>query len=235
MKVSESAVGPNEPPAGSSGPPHALGKDEFMKLLMTQLAHQDPLSPMDSEAFVAQLAQFANVEQLQTANSSLGSLLVASASSNQLSAASLVGRDAVFRSDALVRQPNGQSSAIVRLPEDAPKVVAVVRDETGRAVRTMQLPGAAAGDLAITWDGKDDRGQVAAPGRYRLEVSASNAAGRALTVQTQQAGRVSGVSFANGYAELLVGGVRVKMPDVVEVKQSLVSAPGDTGAESVTQ
>ena len=45
-----------------------LGKDEFLKLLMTQLSHQDPMSPMDSDAFVAQLAQFANVEGINKLN-----------------------------------------------------------------------------------------------------------------------------------------------------------------------
>ena len=43
---------------------NALGKDAFMKLLITQLMHQDPTKPQDDTALIAQLAQFSTLEQL---------------------------------------------------------------------------------------------------------------------------------------------------------------------------
>ncbi len=49
----------------------ALGKDAFLNLLVTQLQHQDPTKPMDDTAFLAQLAQFSSLEQLQSMNTSL--------------------------------------------------------------------------------------------------------------------------------------------------------------------
>ena len=45
-----------------------LDKDAFLKLLITQLQHQDPLKPMDDTQFIAQLAQFSSLEQMQTLN-----------------------------------------------------------------------------------------------------------------------------------------------------------------------
>lgn len=48
-----------------------LGKDAFLQLLVTQLQHQDPLSPQDNSEFVAQLAQFSSLEALQNLSSSM--------------------------------------------------------------------------------------------------------------------------------------------------------------------
>lgn len=49
----------------------ALGKDAFLQLLVTQLQHQDPLAPQDNSEFVAQLAQFSSLEELQNLTSSM--------------------------------------------------------------------------------------------------------------------------------------------------------------------
>ncbi len=48
-----------------------LGKNEFLKLLTAQMTHQDPLSPMDDKAFIAQMAQFSSLEQLMNMNKTL--------------------------------------------------------------------------------------------------------------------------------------------------------------------
>ena len=55
--------------AVDSSPGGALGKDEFLRLLTTQLSAQDPLDPMDSTAMVSQLAQFSALEQMENLNS----------------------------------------------------------------------------------------------------------------------------------------------------------------------
>lgn len=52
-----------------------LGRDEFMKMLLTQLQHQDPMSVMKDEQFIAQLAQFSSLEEMQTMRKSFTTLL----------------------------------------------------------------------------------------------------------------------------------------------------------------
>jgi len=85
-------------PADAHGS-NKLGKDQFLQLLMAQLSHQDPTSPADGNAFVAQLAQFASLEMAQNTNSNLEQLLAGQAAGNQTSALGLVGKQVVFRTD----------------------------------------------------------------------------------------------------------------------------------------
>ena len=59
-----------------------LGKEDFLRLLTTQLRYQDPLKPMDNENFVAQLAQFSSLEQMTNV----------SAAQNKATHISLIGK-----------------------------------------------------------------------------------------------------------------------------------------------
>jgi len=52
-----------------------LGKDEFIKILMTQLQNQDPLSPMEDKDFIAQMATFSSLEQMMNMASSIDMLV----------------------------------------------------------------------------------------------------------------------------------------------------------------
>jgi len=69
------STGQAAPAVRKTGAAQALGKDAFLKILVTQLRNQDPLSPKDNSAFVAQMAQFTALEQMQNLNLLLGKLL----------------------------------------------------------------------------------------------------------------------------------------------------------------
>jgi flagellar basal-body rod modification protein FlgD len=196
-----------------------LGKNEFLKLLMAQLAQQDPLSPTDSEAFVAQLAQFSALEMQQNANSTLEKLLISSAASQQASAINMVGKDVLYRADMAHLGEEGNVTVSADLSIDAASVTAVVEDESGKVVRTMQLGARTSGMNNVTWDGKDDKGNRLPEGSYRVRVTASDIGGNNIEVNQRVTGRVSGVSFEDGVPRLLVGNVRVNLSDVVEIKE----------------
>jgi len=71
----------------------ALGRDAFLKLLITQLQHQDPMSPMEDKEFISQLAQFSSLEQLQAVNQNTQSIFL---SQSSFSALNLLGRDVEY-------------------------------------------------------------------------------------------------------------------------------------------
>jgi len=73
-------------------PNKELGKDAYLQLLVTQLSNQDPMSPMDNGAMVAQLAQFSALEQMQNLNDSFGELTGNVDQLNFLSAEGMLGR-----------------------------------------------------------------------------------------------------------------------------------------------
>lgn len=63
--------------SGEKRDPSALGKDEFLQLLITQLRHQDPINPVEDKEFIAQLAQFSSLEQMQNLNTNLQDMMLA--------------------------------------------------------------------------------------------------------------------------------------------------------------
>lgn len=86
-------IGSATPSTNASDPRNLANSDSFMKLLATQLANQDPLSPMENQEFVAQLAQFTSLEETQAMNKSMGELL----SLQRLTqAGGLIGRQVEF-------------------------------------------------------------------------------------------------------------------------------------------
>src|SRR3954447_9141191 len=73
----------------TTNPKSILGKDDFLKLMVTQLQHQDPLNPTDDKDFMGQMAQFSSLEQ--TAN--MAQTLASMSSASQVSqGVSLIGR-----------------------------------------------------------------------------------------------------------------------------------------------
>ncbi|MEN9361143.1 MAG: hypothetical protein RL095_2678 [Verrucomicrobiota bacterium] len=78
-----------------------LGKNSFLKLLVAQMQNQDPLNPQSNAEFVAQLAQFSSLEQMQDVNKNLGSMLTGS----QLGGAgNLIGKQASWNDAQGLRQ-----------------------------------------------------------------------------------------------------------------------------------
>jgi len=198
-----------------------LGKDDFLRILVTQLRNQNPLNPMRSEEFAAQLAQFSSVEQLQNINSSLSrsieTNLLLNQSINNVLATTLIGRQVQALGNR-VRLNEGESVALnFRLAAPAESVTVRIRDEAGRVVRTVEISGRPEGAQSYTWDGKDDAGNELPDGDYTFSVNAVDGDGNSVAATTFITGVISGIRYENGNAILRVGDYDVNMADVFQI------------------
>lgn len=71
----------------------ALGKDAFLQILITQLQNQDPTSPMDDKEFIAQMAQFSSLEQMQNMTTAMENLLASQEQTQLMSYTNFVGKE----------------------------------------------------------------------------------------------------------------------------------------------
>ncbi len=208
--------------AGTSGSGRAqnqgeLGKEEFLKLLTAQLTHQDPLSPMENQEFVAQLAQFSSLEQLIGLGEGMQNLAVAQAVSNGTNMVGMIGKEVTYVGDSIGHKMGQPEDLSVDLADNASRVTVTVHDSDGKVVRTIEAGPSAKGEQTIGWDGKDNNGAMVADGDYTFKVSAEDAEGNRVDVSTQMRGTVTGVTYESGYPELIINGQRIAVGQVVEV------------------
>ncbi len=143
-----------------------LGQKDFMTLMMTQLKNQDPFKPLDSGAFLGQLAQFGTVSGLAGLQTSFDSLKTSLLSNQALQAAGLVGRSALVEASTMAVGEGQPVAGAVDLPDSTSSLTVTVRDSTGQVVRTLPLGANAKGEAPFMWDGMTDTGSVAPAGTY---------------------------------------------------------------------
>jgi flagellar basal-body rod modification protein FlgD len=180
-----------------------LGKDEFLNLLVAQLNNQDPLSPQDNGAFIAQLAQFSQVEGIGKLNTSMESLLSGYQSSQALQASSLVGRKVIVPTDKAVVDTKETFKASLALPVSSGNVYVNVYDSAGTSVSRVNLGAQTAGNVSFMWDGKDAGGKLLPPGTYRFEAQAGYGT-ETQGLSTMLPANVDSVTLGQGGGELML-------------------------------
>tara|TARA_B110000046_G_C13024129_1_gene412845 strand:+ start:5430 stop:6116 length:687 start_codon:yes stop_codon:yes gene_type:complete len=149
-----------------------LGRDAFLTLLTTQLTNQNPLDPMDNEAFVAQLAQFSSVEGIKGMQQSLETMVGGMREEQMLTGASLVGKKVAVEGGFFDGGNGAPSQGSIDLPNGAQSVILSVYDpDSGelvfRETQGAQLPGR----LNLNWNGYNRNGELAPNGNYVMSAS----------------------------------------------------------------
>ena len=197
-----------------------MGQSQFLTLFTTQLKNQNPLDPMKNEAFVAQLAQFSQLEATTAMKTSLDTMVSSMKSDRMLAGSSLIGRT-VAVPDGPVTVQNGQVPAgSVDLPTGADGVKFEVFDSKGQLVRSQILGAQSAGAMDLAWNGLDDNGQAVADGTYRYKVTV-NSNGQLSTPSVNVMSTVRSVSSAGTTDDTWLlgvdGGKTVSLTDVKRI------------------
>ncbi len=191
-------MAPSAPPATKE----AMGKDDFMKLLMAQIQNQDPLKPMDGQEFSSQLAQFSSLEQLHNIGQGIDTLHAGLGEGTKMQALNMIGRR-IQASGNEVDLVTGQSVVLNNsLPEGVQPTKATIIDSGGKVIR--ELTFSERDGKAITWDGKDQDGVASPSGKYSVRLYGVNSSGQAQTASGDVSGVVTGVELEGKNAMLLI-------------------------------
>jgi flagellar basal-body rod modification protein FlgD len=187
-----------------------LGKDDFLKLLITQLKNQDPLNPLDQNQFLAQTAQFTSLENLQNISTQLGEMKQLSAASSFAQSAALLGKTARFTGRDFVL---GTTGATLPFTLDRGAAVDVdILDARGAVVRRLTSGSLEAGPQALAWNGRDAEGDTLPSGTYHFRVTAHGGA-RAVAAE----GTLTGLSPDGTGVIYRIGDLVVRPEDLIDV------------------
>jgi flagellar basal-body rod modification protein FlgD len=192
--------------------------DSFLQLLTTQLKHQNPLDPLDTNQFTEQLVQFSAVEQQLKTNQFLESLITSSQTATTSQAVSFIGKE-ISASTTMTNLADGEASWFYNLPKTADKVYVSIKNSEGDTVYTKELSSLPAGDGRFDWDGISDSGVEQPDGAYQIHVDARDGNGLAITATTEMVGTVDGVDFSSDQPYLVIGDSHVALASVTKVYQ----------------
>ncbi|MFN7190674.1 MAG: flagellar hook assembly protein FlgD [Rhodospirillales bacterium] len=189
--------------------------DTFLKLLTSQLQNQNPLSPMDSTQFTSQLVQYSSVEQAIKQNENLEKLIAMQSSTQSANAVGYIGKS-VDMSGERVGLVNGKGKVTYSLPQAAGRVLINIYDSSNKLAARLE-GDTGAGSQIVQWNGRSDTGAQLPDGDYRVEVSAQNAAGAALTVDKKISGTVTAVDYTGNTVMLTVNGTKLPLSQLATV------------------
>ena len=208
-----------------------LGKDDFLKLLVSQLQNQDPLNPMESTEFTAQLAQFSSLEQLTNMNKSLDYLLLYQTSMNNAQAVNFIGKTVKASGNSISVKDGTSNQVQFDLAGDTAEVNVFIYDSSDNLIKTINCGALSDGEQSIEWDGTNDDGETVSDGTYTFEVSARDENGDTIEASTYMTVEVTGVTFKEGNAYLLAGDIEISMNDIIKVSESNDPDDDDSSTE----
>ena len=204
------------PTSGASAPsPQAnavLSSDfeTFLQMLTAQAKYQDPLEPIDSSEYAAQLAQFSMVEQQVKSNDLLTALTAQLGASNMAQMSSWIGMEA--RTTAAVHFDGAPLTISPTPAAVADNVQLVVYDAAGAEVQRLTIPNSTE---PVQWAGVTSGGAPFPPGLYRFEVESRAQGSLVLSEPAETYGKVTEAQIISGQTLLVLEGGSTVAADTV--------------------
>jgi flagellar basal-body rod modification protein FlgD len=193
VTTSAAAAGPV-----ASSPVISSDFETFLKMLTAQARYQDPLEPIDSSEYAAQLAQFSMVEQQVLSNDLLTALTAQLGAGNMSQMAGWIGMEA--RSTAPVAFDGSPVTFNPNPAAIADEVVLIVRNEAGNIVQQAQLPVSAE---PVQWAGVTTSGAPFANGLYSFEIESRRGGEIILSEPAETYARITEARLVDGDTVLI--------------------------------
>ena len=204
---------------GVDGKTIAGNFQNFLQLLTTQLKHQNPLEPLDTNQFTQQLVQFAQVEQQLKSNEQLTALVSLQRTAQGTQALNFVG-ETVAVDGASAPLANGRAAWTFSVPRASIATVNI-RSASGQAVfsgtYTMN-----AGKQPFVWDGRDSSGLKWPDGNYTIAVSAQDATGQPVAIPTEIEALVDSADLTQNPPTLSIAGQNYMLDKIKRVVRKII-------------
>ena len=199
------------------GPGGKLGKNEFLKLLVTQLRYQDPLNPLQGEEMAAQLAQFSSLEQLVNIGEAIknqetqgNDLLTAVTNSVAITT---MGKEVTAVSDQVYLNAEGEGRVSATVAGSGQGVLTIT-DANGKVLGTRNLGYVSTGmhefDVGTAGAGLKEGG-------YRFHIEVKGADGKPIEVETYTTARIDGITYGAEGALLTAGPLRINPGAIIKI------------------
>jgi len=176
----------------------------FLTLLTTQLQNQNPLDPLDTNQFTAQLVQFAGVEQQLRQNDQLATLISLQKTAQSTQALGYVGYTVSVDGSKAPYDGTNSAAWTLNAPNDTTAAITIT-NSAGQTVFSGNYP-VTKGKANFTWDGKGNDGTQYPAGYYTINASGKDSAGNNVAIPSEVQGVVDSVDLTASPPLLSVGG-----------------------------
>ena len=187
-------------------------QDRFLKLLVAQMTHQDPMNPVDNAQMTSQIAQINTVTGIQQLNTTMQTMASQFSSMQLMQGGGLIGHEVLTAGNTMTLV-KGTATGTFDLPNNAADVKVQITDASGSLVATVPMGTQSAGRHDVTWDASSYKGT----GPLKFSVTAKNGSA-SVTPTTYSHDVVSSVGTSNGALAIsLQNGGTVSYDKIVSV------------------
>ncbi|MBI9073159.1 MAG: flagellar hook capping protein [Melioribacteraceae bacterium] len=210
-----------------------LGKDDFMHLMLAQLKYQDPMNPMESDEYAAQLAQFSSLEQLENLNNSMTTSIEANyqlaSSVNNTMASNFIGKDVKLTSTTIGYKGQEEIQLGYDLAGQSSKTTISIMDENGDVIKTIENLSTKTGYHKLSWDFTDNAGKKVEEGSYRFKVDSPGYNDEVIYNDAFIVGSIKSIKFTSDGTKVLIEGQEYNLSEVVEIMDPDITGDNEDG------